>query len=217
MDKAQDGGGILTHAALRLIDGRGVSDQALARLAHWLGPAETQRCQGFVRHERRRQFLIGRILLRQALGQLLNLAPHTVMLDERPGQAPCLAGSSVGISISHSGPWVACAVSATSALGLDIEQIDPARDIAALAEQAFGPQRSAELAACPEPERLRQFYTMWSVQEAAIKLARRDGHSVTLFHPELSVVLCSAQPLAQAPQLDVVDADTLVCRLQAGT
>ncbi len=117
----------------------------------------------FLRRERQRQFLVGRLLLRQADGQLLGVAPHTLRLGERPGRAPhlALADATLAVpffSLSHSGPWVACAVSADTALGLDIEMLDSARDLLALAEQAFGAASAAALAALPDLARVPHFY-----------------------------------------------------------
>ncbi len=190
-------------AELGLVDGRTVSDALLEGFIGWLGAGELARLARFVRRERRRQFLIGRVLARRALGALLDVAPDALEIEDVPGQKPVLASAhgAAGFSISHSGPWVACAVSADTALGLDIELIDPARNIRALAEQAFGDEGGAWLSARPESTRIRDFYMRWSAQEAHIKLGAPPAQTVELFHPELSVVLCSAAALARAPEL----------------
>jgi 4'-phosphopantetheinyl transferase len=193
---------------VRLVDGRTVSDALLAGVAGWLSEAERARYRRFVRRERQRQFLIGRVLARQALGVVLDVAPQQLVIEEVPGLKPRLAGTP--FSISHSGPWVACAAGGSGELGLDIERIDPARDIAALALQAFDAERCAWLAARPAATRLRDFYQLWSTQEAAIKLGAPALHTIQLFHPELAIVLCCAQPPAQAPRLLAVNADQLV-------
>ena len=190
-------------AFLHLVDGRGVADDRVGDFVGWLGVGEMSRYQRFVRPARRRQFLLGRALARKALGQLLGVYPQDLHIEDRPGQAPVLTGphSSTSFSISHSGPWVACAVSADSALGLDIEQLDSTRNILALAEQAFGSERRAWLAARPSETRMREFYTLWSTQEARIKLGREPAMTTNLVHPEISVVLCSSMPLSPLPQL----------------
>ena len=189
--------------ALHLVDGRCIADAALDEFAQWLAPGEAARYQRFVRPERRRQFVIGRVLARQALAELLGVAARSLCIVDRPGQAPVLSDphSTFSFSISHSGPWVACAVSADGGVGLDIEQLDGGRNIAALAAQAFDAERCAWLEARPAAGRVRDFYNAWSAQEARIKLGAEAAMTFELFHPELSVVLCSARPLAQAPQL----------------
>jgi 4'-phosphopantetheinyl transferase len=190
-------------ALVHLVDGRAIADAQLDAYLGWLGAGEMARYQRFLRRERRRQFVIGRVLARQALGELLGVAPRALLIDDRPGQAPLLAGphSTTSFSISHSGPWIACAVSADSALGIDIEQFDGARDIDALAAHAFDAERCAWLAARPAHSRLRDFYNLWSAHEARIKLGAQPAMTVELSHPDLSVVLCSAVALSQPPQL----------------
>ncbi len=144
------------------------------------------------------------------------VAPESVRLEEQVGKAPRLVlppppprtpAPSVGFSISHSGRWVACAVSTQTALGLDIEMRDPSRDLDALAAQAFGGDEMPQwerLRAQPEPQRVDGFYRLWSEKEARFKLGRADlAHCVAVLHAELSIVLCSALPLA-APALELV-------------
>lgn len=170
----------------------------------WLSASEEERYQSFTRTLRRRQFIAGRGLLRLALAQLLNLRPNEIMLAERPSLAPRLqgaAGAHAGFSISHSGCWVACAVSAQSPVGLDIEVRDPARDVLALAEQALGGAGVRALSEALPAERCRRFYDMWTVLEAGIKLQQRAEETYAFDHPMLSVALCSARRLDRAPRL----------------
>lgn len=189
-------------AFVHLVDGRTIAEGQFDDYVGWLGAVEIARYQRFVRPERRRQFVIGRVLARKALAELLGADPRELVIEARPGQAPELAGPhhTTSFSISHSGPWVACAVSADSKLGLDIEQVDSTRNIVALAEQAFDAERCAWLAARPQASRVRDFYTLWSTQEARIKLGPHAPVTTELFHPELSIVLCSNIELHPAPQ-----------------
>jgi 4'-phosphopantetheinyl transferase len=199
-------------ATLWLTDADVVPEEDLARYVGWLSPGEVARCQRFVRAQRRRQFVIGRVLLRMALAPLLGVAPKTVRLEEQAGCAPGLAapvppGAAPGFSIAHSGRWVACAVSAQTALGLDIELRDAGRDLPALAAQAFDAgemlqwQRVMKL---PEAQRVDGFYRLWSEKEARFKLGLEGGYCVALPHPALSVVVCSALPLAPAPRIELI-------------
>lgn len=184
-------------AWLWLVDADAVSDDVLQRCHGWLSPGEVLRCERFVRMQRQRQFIVGRGLLRTALGRLLGKAPQDVHLEEQAGRAPRLQGHEglPGFSIAHSGRWVACAVSAQSALGLDIEMKAAGRDLEALALQAFDAAALARWDRLPPLQRLDGFYALWSELEARIKLGGA-GHCVALPHPELSVVVCSAVPLA---------------------
>jgi 4'-phosphopantetheinyl transferase len=190
-------------ATVWIIDGDGVTDAALASYSGWLNAAEQARYRGFVRPLRQRQFLIGRVLLRLALGELLDLPPPQLRLVERAGRSPQLdmPGLQAGFSLSHSGPWVACAVCAQGALGLDIELPQAQRDVAALASQSFDADDVAWLAAQPAIE--PAFYQRWCRNEARIKLASNsDGPAspcdIVLAHPALTIALCSTQPVQVA-------------------
>jgi 4'-phosphopantetheinyl transferase len=197
---------------LWLSDGAALDDDALAGHLDWLSAGELERHGAFTRLLRRRQFLVGRVMLRQAIGALLGVPARQVTLSEQPGAAPRLAWPErvdVGYSISHSGKWVACAVSLEAALGLDIEIMDPARDLEALAVQAFDPEEAAWLRARPEAARTEDFYALWCGKEARFKLppAAAEGKSgaecVHLVQGELAVALCSSRPLAQPPVMTV--------------
>ena len=190
-------------ASICLLDIRTIAVAQLHQYESWLGAAEAARYARFVRPLRRRQFLLGRALLRAAMGEMLEVAPESIALEERPGLAPRLLVSGGGpyFSISHSGHWVACALSGTTRLGLDIELRDPRRDVLALARQAFGAAVAGELEKLPPEERQAVFYQRWSEAEARYKLGMDAAACVSVAHAELSIVLCSAAPLAPAPTL----------------
>jgi len=198
--------------SLWMVDADAVPDADLLRYRSWLSPGETARYQRFVRAQRQRQFVVGRVLLRAALAQLLGVTPQDVVLEEQVGKAPRLVtplpATVPGFSIAHSGRWVACAVSRQTALGLDIEMRDPGRDLSALASQAFDAVEMAQwerMRHLSEEQRIDSFYRMWSEKEARFKLGVNDGgHCVAVPHVELSMVVCSEQPLARPPKIEMV-------------
>ena len=193
-----------------MVDADAVADADLLRFRDWLSAGELARYQRFVRAQRLRQFVVGRVLLRKALGRLLNVEAREIQLEEQVGKAPLLVspvvkGGMPGFSIAHSGRWVACAVSAQTSLGLDIEMRDAGRDLAALAAQAFDARGMARWEGLPEARRVDGFYRMWSEKEARFKLGGgAGGHYVAVPHDELSVVICSESPLDEAPRMEVV-------------
>lgn len=187
------------------MDSQGIDADALATYAAWLGESERARCARFVRDERRRQFIVGRALLRLAVGRLLLRQPSTIELHERAGLAPALQGvADVGFSISHSGRWVACAVGKDVALGLDIERVDQARDVLALAEQAFDASEVAALRALAPAGRHAAFYRLWCAHEARIKLGQPGVAEYLLDASGLSGMLASSKALAEKPLLKLV-------------
>jgi 4'-phosphopantetheinyl transferase len=200
----------MTEATLWMVDADAVADADLLLFRDWLSAGELARYQRFVRAQRLRQFVVGRVLLRKALGRLLNVEAREIQLEEQVGKAPLLVspvvrGGMPGFSIAHSGRWVACAVSAQTALGLDIEMRDAGRDLAALAAQTFDAREMARWEGLPEARRVDGFYRMWSEKEARFKLGGgAGGHYVAVPHDELSVVICSESPLDEAPRMEVV-------------
>jgi len=198
----------MAGASLLMVDAHAVPDADLPHLRDWLSAGELARCQRFVRAERLRQFVIGRVLVRMALGRVLGVPARDVTLAEQMAGAPLLVapvmpGAAPGFSISHSGRWVACAASADTALGLDIETLDATRDLAALAQQAFDADEMRQWDALSPVQRVDGFYRIWSTKEARFKLGRA-GHSIAIGHDELSVVVCSAVPLAVPPAIELV-------------
>ena len=198
---------------LWLLDAGTWSDAVLDGYADWQSEGERLRCARFVRPERRRQFIAGRVLLRHALGRLLGVAPRSIALRERPGNAPALempGPANVGFSISHSGPWVACAASTVCRLGLDIERIDARRDVLALAEQALGAEALAELQMLQGEERVHAFYRMWCLHEARIKLGSASAADYSFTSLGLRGALCTAARLPVAAVPLIIRPDELV-------
>jgi 4'-phosphopantetheinyl transferase len=206
---------VTTGASVWLLDCSKLDAAGLAPFEAWLGESERARLLRFVRPERRRQFVAGRALLRQLLAPAMQLAPAQVALIERAGNAPLL---SLGVghipphpqffSLSHSGPWVACAFSTSTSLGLDIERLDASRDFAALAAHAFDQPRQAWLAAQPAFERMSAFYRLWCGAEARFKLGQAAAAEVHLPHAELAITLCTAATLTSPPQLRLASLGT---------
>lgn len=191
----------MAGAMIWLVDAERIDAATLDGWVAWLSASETERYARFVRPERQRQFLTGRVLLRSALAALLDVEARTVLLNERPGLGPRLvmpALPEVGMSISHSGRWVACAVSADTRLGLDVELLDEARDWRSLAQHAFD--------GATEVTSMTQFYQHWTAQEAACKAGLEPGQGTCLHvvHPDLAIALCTARPLTGPATLHIL-------------
>ncbi|MDR2874708.1 MAG: 4'-phosphopantetheinyl transferase superfamily protein [Methylobacillus sp.] len=134
------------------------------------------RCERLLTEKRKRQFLAGRILLKQAVGDMLQIPAKEVRVITKegiPSATTCQSGISPAtipaVSLSHSGSWIACAVS-SAYVGIDIEIPDPARDVLEMARQAFLPDERAWLAAQPEMAQKHAFYHLWTAKEAQYKL-----------------------------------------------
>jgi hypothetical protein len=84
---------------------------------------------------------------------------------------PCLLNSPrpLDFNLSHSGDWLACAVTAGTAVGLDIEYCEPDRDLLKLARRFFQAHEIAALEVCSKADQTAKFYDYWTLKEARIK------------------------------------------------
>ncbi|RSK35482.1 4'-phosphopantetheinyl transferase family protein [Hymenobacter metallilatus] len=115
---------------------------------------------------RARQWLAGRVLAHQLLREL-NDAPATLHNDEN-GRPYFQELPAYGISLSHSGEWVAAVLSAHERVGIDIEMIRPkAKKLAhrVLAESELADAGSDASKYC----------LYWSAKETLYKLHSRRG------------------------------------------
>lgn len=186
-------------ASVWLLDTAGLDAALIAAWLPRLGTSELQRFHGFKRRERSMQFLAGRILLRRVVEAVAGVAPQALQVVERPGNAPVVRVAGPlplpHFSLSHSGRWIACAASAETPVGVDIEILNTGRDINSLAAHAFGEDEAAAIAKLSGADRYAAFYALWSRREAEFKLAATPAFYYPLPHPELAVALCTAHPV----------------------
>jgi 4'-phosphopantetheinyl transferase len=95
----------------------------------WLSPSEQARLQRLKIESRRGQYLSGHWLARCLIAEQLGGQPQDWSLEERPNLPPAVIGheQSTFLSLSHSGDWIACALS-DQPIGIDIEQRHPPRE-----------------------------------------------------------------------------------------
>lgn len=183
--------------------------EQVARWAGSLSAGEQQRYRAFIRAERQRQFVAGRMLLRHAVGTEAGVQAAAVRIEEQLGKPPVVtvegARRAPFFSIAHSRSWLACAVGSGCAVGLDIEVPDPARDIAAAAAQAFGVTEAHRLMALPEHERVVEFYALWCRAEASFKLGQVAAACYAVAHDAVAIAACTAQALTAAPVLKLAE------------
>jgi 4'-phosphopantetheinyl transferase len=226
-------------ATVWLLDIERVTESAVVDFEQRLAASEAHRYANFARIQRKRQFLVARMLLRVAASEMMNVPVHEITVRDRVGSAPELfvadgQFSPPNFSISHSGNWVGCALSTEVMLGFDIEVNDPNRDIVALSEAAFQPNEQLWLIRQPDVNRIAAFYQLWSTREALYKLMSNLGrempssslnsagdhddsqgwHRRAVMHNRLTAVVCSAEPITQLEKVDLAGltpADLLSC------
>ena len=170
-------------ATVWLLDINRVTELAVADFEQRLTASEARRYANFARRQRKRQFLVGRMLLRLAVSKMINVPVHEITVLDRVGSAPELFVAHKqrlppNFSISHTRDWVGCALSTQVMLGFDIEINDPDRDIVALSQAAFEPDEQLWLMQQPDADRIAAFYRLWSTREALYKLMSGLGREM---------------------------------------
>ncbi len=121
--------------------------------------------------------ILARALLRKMLSEETATAPAPWTFRRgQNGKPEALfngAPSPFAISLSHSGPYIACAIAKADALGIDIEVHKDWRDLKNIAELAFGPEEQRMVAR----EGADAFYRIWTLREA---LAKATGQGLEL-------------------------------------
>lgn len=127
-----------------------------SRLLSLLSPAEKRHYHGIKRQGRRREYLLGHVLMRLVMA--------------------CDGCKGRHFNLSHSGVWVVCA-SADHPVGVDVEYVRHRPRAADIAAKWFSPQENRFLLSCAPTLRSLAFTRLWVLKEALFKtglLALKD-------------------------------------------
>lgn len=138
----------------------------LARLApELLSADELNRGRQFHVAADRDRFFAAHALKRRLLGALLSVPLARLSFEQREAGKPQLMGSGLHFNISHSGDWVALAVSATAPVGIDVEQGDTTPP-----EELLSAVLHLHDQFTPGPiSPTERLYTAWTLKEAVSK------------------------------------------------
>jgi 4'-phosphopantetheinyl transferase len=171
-----------------------------------LDDVERSRYEAYRQDADKRRFLTGRALIRGVAAAELGKEPKDIAIDSscfdcgKPHGKPKVDG--LEVSISHSGHWVALAVTDASPVGVDVEQIRDA-EVDGLAGIAFSPAELAAFETVPQADRKGAFFTYWSRKEAVVK-ATGKGMSVPM--SKLTLTTHDAPPrvvASEAPEVEI--------------
>lgn len=110
-------------------------------------------------------------LLRGVLARYLERPLEEIELAIGEHGKPRLADRAerLEFNLSHSGGVALVAVCRGRAVGVDVERIDPSRDLLGLAERALDLEAVAAVRAAPPARRAAVFYDRWTRHEARLK------------------------------------------------
>jgi phosphopantetheine--protein transferase-like protein len=108
---------------------------------------------------------------RRVLSQYAPVDPADWQFALNEHGKPGLLGGEHGLdfNLSHSGDWLACAVTAGIPIGVDIEFCDPKRVSMKVARRFFRAEEVADLESCDDTRRGNHFFDIWTLKEAGVK------------------------------------------------
>jgi 4'-phosphopantetheinyl transferase len=128
--------------------------------------------------------IASRLLQRLAIAHCARIAPEAVgdlRFSSEPGNRPVVLAPALAqaffFSAANTRGMVACAVSATNNLGLDVEEIKE-KLAPELVDHCCTADERAELWSLPEEERRKAFFQLWTLKESYLK-ARGIGLQVS--------------------------------------
>jgi 4'-phosphopantetheinyl transferase len=109
--------------------------------------------------------------LRQVLAHYLDAEPAAIELRLGEHGKPALADPAAGLrfNLSHSGGLGLIAVGRDREVGVDVERIDPRRDVLRLSRRALDPAAAAVVRAADPSARPTVFHEAWARREALAK------------------------------------------------
>lgn len=151
-----------------------------------LDEIERGRFEAFRREIDRSRFLTARVVAKAVLAKELGVKPGDVVLDStcpdcgRPHGKPIVVRPDgypadralPEMSISHSGQWIAVAVTEGLAVGVDVEQVRDVK-VTEMARLTLSASEMETFLALAEPAREAAFFTYWSRKEALLKATGR--------------------------------------------
>jgi 4'-phosphopantetheinyl transferase len=136
-----------------------------------LPASERGRAASFLRDDAAGRWVASRWALRRVLSRYLDEPAAEIELELGENDKPQLADPSSGLrfNLSHSGDLALVAVARDREVGVDVEEIEPARDLLALAERALAPDAVAAIRAAAPANRPLAFHRAWTRHEARLK------------------------------------------------
>jgi 4'-phosphopantetheinyl transferase len=150
----------------------------------FLSTSELQRAAKFINPTHGDRWIVARGYLRQILSQYLDLTPAEIAFTYSEHGKPALAkplgtrivDRQIEFNLSHSGDRAVYGISATHAIGIDIEYIHPL-PAADLVDRFFSPAEQALFHSLPIDIQQAAFFHAWVQKEAYLKACGTGLHT----------------------------------------
>ncbi len=110
-------------------------------------------------------------LCRLLVARLFRCDPANVDVVQRRRKPPRVSvrGEEIHVSLSHSGEWIALAVSRDLPIGVDVQRVHPDTDVLRLSRRFFRLDEASALEQMAVADRTRAFFRLWAMKEAVLK------------------------------------------------
>jgi 4'-phosphopantetheinyl transferase len=115
-------------------------------------------------------FGAARAVLRRVLARYVGAAPEALVFRYGEYGRPALAlDVALDFNLSHSGSLALIAVAHGARVGVDLQRVEPGRDLRALANRFFAEAEAASLLGLEGEALAREFFRLWCCKEAYVK------------------------------------------------
>jgi phosphopantetheine--protein transferase-like protein len=106
---------------------------------------------------------------RTVLSHYTGVLPQDLQFAEGEHGKPELVDAALQFNLSHSGDWLACAVTAGTPVGVDLERCKPERASVKVARRFFREEEAVLLENSSGASMAERFFDFWTLKEAAVK------------------------------------------------
>jgi len=155
-------------------DTRSLDDAAVELAEHPLSIEERSRRDRLHFENDRRDFIFAHDLLRRALSQYIDVPPANWRFATGDHGKPSIESTdprltALALSLSHTRGCVACAITGSAPVGIDVESIGQSQLSQRVADRFFSEKESSWLRHCPDDLRSTRFTELWTLKEAFLK------------------------------------------------
>jgi 4'-phosphopantetheinyl transferase len=148
--------------------------------------------------ERQNLYIHQRLILKQLLSGYLNTPGRQINIALHAHGKPYLPDHHLFFNLSHTGLHLAIAISNVDNIGIDIERVNPKKDVLRLAKRFFTPAEHRYLNTLPAEQQHQAFYQLWTKKEAFVKAV---GRGLALGLNQFEIALPEGESLSHIPNL----------------
>jgi 4'-phosphopantetheinyl transferase len=142
--------------------------------AELLCPGERQQAERFTSDRRRGEYIFAHGLVRAALSRSApDVAPAAWRFERNHYGRPFISyprnSAPLHFNLSHTDGFVACVVSPSERIGIDVEATDRRAAHLEIARAFFSPAEINDLDSLPPPQQKDRFFDLWTLKEAYTK------------------------------------------------